>query len=672
MLGVFGQMQQAFHAVWVANTGTVARGLEKSKLAAEQIAVFAADDYSKEGTISLVKPTFGKHKRLVIKMGLKPFKGQLAPALSRQDKKARSTIEFTKDQVVGWKGFKSKLKNSTDVVAIGYDGLDASKTLTGVLDAKPLHVNLILSGEPIQRTFHTNRIAHRLVIDKGLCTSDCECYDSCGKVKCDVVADQIVKLVNREKVLHTIGGKIVQVPLNNFIKANKIVKCTTPETPPTLIEYQKYTLQVVGDNATSIAELQSAYTTSKIELESVVAGVSTYTTWVKVGDTPPSDFTLTDYVVPYCNECPDCPVDSTVVEGLKVVQVTVACGSTAPTITGQISSTLMNSSLTGGDVYLIKVPLITTDAAIETELDAVGCLDYSIIGSEGKSCVLASKTFSWVQCESCFKTEQDFQIILPDKNCEAGISRLTELQEAYSTTITQVAVGNCSRAYTMTVESECVAQEDCGRLVNYHFTTPASYEGFQWSEVKPILAEPDCTAPGASTEPCCVCGVIFETAVWNEHIPSECEFGWFTYHPNDKKPVRLQVNIESLDYSDNPCDVTSSYSTVLRKLELDVSAPGTYVEEVERNFLTYENKHWQSSPYYNDLVGFKKHALSHKIYDQYVLSLKLPQVGHELVYNQATIDYVFYVESGKGKQFETFMNELVLSAGNPDLKAVVL
>jgi hypothetical protein len=40
--------------------------------------------------------------------------------------------------------------------------------------------------------------------------------------------------------------------------------------------------------------------------------------------------------------------------------------------------------------------------------------------------------------------------------------------------------------------------------------------------------------------------------------------------------------------------------------------------------------------------------------------------------DQGAVDYIFYVPTGEGKDLEGLINELVLSAGNPDLTAVYL
>jgi hypothetical protein len=248
------------------------------------------------------------------------------------------------------------------------------------------------------------------------------------------------------------------------------------------------------------------------------------------------------------------------------------------------------------------------------------------------------------------------------------------LQAAYPGLVVSLdQVGQCLHSYKTTVTSNCVAEEDCGKLVTYDFKAPAGYDSVQWTDYKAIVTTPSCTAPAAAVEPCCVCGVVFETAKWDS-AADQCTFGWTTWHPNDDKPVRMQVNIHQLGWDDNPCDLTPIYHTVLQRLKVPVGAHGGFVQEKERNFLLHEGKSFETNPFAAKNNGFSIVAKEHLYYDQYVLRLKKQSYGasHVVAKFQDAYDYIFYVPTGEGKELEKLINELVLSAGNPDLKAVVL
>lgn len=776
MNSFIGQLEQAFISPFVTNSGAVSLGAKLSLLASEQIGVFAADDYSAGESVSITSPNFNVNKRFIIKQGVPFSSGQLNPALSRHTSKAKATIEFEASDIISWTGQKADTSAAkTQKIAIGYDGLDASRTLNGLLDVKPLHVNLILQGEPIKRFFGKNRVVHRFVIDKGLCPSDCSAVDTCGNIPCDVIADAIIKLVDETNLYSEVGGKPVQVPLKNFITASKIKKCTTDAAAVALTEYKKYQIEIQDDGVSTISKLAAAYPTVKITRDSHLDGYSVYSFWQLGTASAPADFSMGRYTYPVCDTCPDCPVDSTVVNGVKIVQVKVPYGDTLPTITGVISSAKIGSSIDLGDTYLAKVATSTSDTTIASEL--VGVSEYAIIGTEGKQCLIETITKSWSTCETCNKTTKQFRISLPDKDCGLG-NRLADLQAAYpdltialqtqtsitkkssvitftgtsgtatvviggvsktatfatSLTVTrdnfitanaadyltagyvitasgtagikvvggatmttptvtnattnlagtattpafitdEVVRGECSASYVTEITSDCVAPEDCGLEERYKFGKPAGFEGYQWEEFRAITTYPDCTVPEAEAEPCCVCGVVFETAVWNKTFTDCTTVGYTNWHPNEVKPVLLQVNIHSLDYSNNPCDETKHYSTVLQRLSFNLGTTGEYVQEAEIAALAaYEGKKFSNNPFVNEINGFQPIAKRHLLYDVYTLRLKHrgQDVDRYILKNQQYTDYKFFVAQGQGKALESLLNKLVLSTGKPEFKAVVL
>lgn len=776
MNSFIGQLEQAFISPFVSNSGAVSLGAKLSNLEAEQFGVFSASDYSAGEPVSLASPSFKTNKRLVIKTGVPFSSGQLNPALSRHTKKAKATIEFEADDIISWVGQKADTSQAkTQKIAIGYDGVDASRTLNGLLDVKPLHVNLILQGEPIKRFFGKNRVVHRLVIDKGLCPSDCTAVDTCGNVPCDVIADAIVKQVNETNLFSEVGGKMVQVPLNKFITASKIKKCTEDALAPVLTEYKKYQIEIQDDGVSTISKLAEAYPSVKITRDSHLDGYSVYSFWQPALTAAPADFSMSRFTYPICDTCPTCPVESTVVEGVKIVQVKVPFGETLPTITGVISSAKLGSSIDQGDTYLVKVATTTSDTTIGSQL--AGVSEYSIIGTEGKQCLVDTVTKSWSTCETCNKTVKQFRITLPDKECGLG-DRLADLQAAYpdltinlqtqtsitkkssvitltgtsgtatvtigglaktatfatSLTVTRnnfitanaaayaavgititasgtagiLAVGSttlatptvvnattdlagtattpafitnevvrseCAASYVTEITSDCVAPQDCGLEERYSFGKPSGYMGYQWEDYKAITNYPVCDTPEAPAEPCCSCGVVFETAVWNKTFTDCTTVGYTNWHPNEVKPVLLQVNIHSLDYSNNPCDETKHYSTVLQRLSFNLGTSGEYVQEAEMSALrSYEGKKWSNNPFVNEVNGFQPIAKRHLLYDVYTLRLKHrgDDVDKYILKGQQYTDYKFFIAQGQGKAFETLINKLVLSTGRAELQAVVL
>ena len=681
MNGHFGQLDQAFKALWINNRGAVSRNQRISQLAPEQIGVFAADVVNgKDEPVSLSKPNFKKHQRLVLKQGLHKTLGNRNPIITRTDRKHRSTVEFTREDIVEWRGKKGVKGSVGEIIAIGYDGLDASKDIAkGVkLDAKPLHFNFRFSGEPIRRFFGKTFLDHKIVIDKGLCLGDCECYDACGQVDGNLIADKLIAELEKGFLASTHTKEaFAKVNFKDLIKVSKIRKCATGTTIPAIAttEYKKWQITIPSGIPGVFGKLSEAFPALQIDLESYTTEGAVYTAWTPASVTTLADFEITDYVLPVCDTCPDCPVEAERVEGVKNVQVRVACGATAPTLTGQISSLLVSSDLIGGDVYLIKVPKTQTDAAIEAQADALDCSIVSIIGDEATYCIGQTMEFEWASCESAFTTKKIYQLVLPNHHCDKTADRLEELQAAYpELSISIRQTGTCITSYQAEVESDRLPEEDCDREFGiFTFVKPANYAGFSWTEEKPVVAVPVCEPVEEAEKPCCVTGLIIETARWNEDL-SECDFGYTSWSPTLTKPIKLQVNVHSLDYSNNPCDETQIYSTVLQKATFEKGTDGRLVQEWEKIQLSYEsNNGWTQNPIVNNALGFKSVADPTAIYDVYYLTLKRKQYGtsHAWQFQERTT-YAFPVISGQGKDFEAFMNELVLSAGDPKLTAVIL
>lgn len=699
MSGHFGQIEQPFISTWVNNEGAVSKNQAYSALAPEAIGVFAADDYKNRGELkSLEKPSFTKNKRLILKQGIHKTLGNTNPIIMRSVSHPRETIELTKEDIISWTGIKARKGSVGDIVAFGYDGLDASKDIAKdiTLDAKSLYVNMRFSGEPIRRFFGKNYIDHRLVIDKGLCVGDCECFDACGKVDGDLIADKIIKEINTGFLFHQ-GPKqaFTKFPLNKLLKVSKTKKYATGESVPAIAttEYKKWSIVLPTHTTGALAKLAEKVPGITIEFDSVTPEGTVYSAWTPMTTTSLASVTLTDYLVPVCDTCPDCPVDSTKVDGVKNVQVRVACGADAPTmltenpdydsevegseefIPVELSSALISSDLIGGDVYILKFPLTTTDDSIQEWAEDQGCSLVDIIGDEGSYCVAGSTTFAWTHCETAFTTKKNYQLVLLNHHCDRSADRLEELQAAYPNLVISLKEeGDCIAAYETTIESDKLPEEECEReFGTFTFVAPASYQGFLWTPSVDILTEPVCEDPETVEKPCSVTGLIFETARWDEGFEA-CDFGFTSWSPNLTKPVRLQLNIHSLDYTDNFCDKTAQYSTILQYATYEKGADGRLVQEWEKIQLSYETlQGYTPVPMVNEAIGYKSVTDPTALYDIYSLEVKYKHFDTSHTFrNMKTHVYRFAVQTGKGKQLEALINDLVLSTGNPELKAVIL
>lgn len=689
MNGRKGQLDQSFKATWVNNLGIVSRNQKISSLAPGQIGVFPA--YTTDGSepVSLNVVNFKNHKRLVLKQGIRSSLGSKNSLITRANNFPRTSIEFTKEDILDWRGVKGQRGSVGDIIALGYDGLDASKDIgKGVkLDAKPLYINLRFSGEPIKRFFGKNYVDHRIMVPKGLCLGDCDCYDNCQGVDGNKIADFVLEYFDKESLFVEgfKGNSLLRVPLTQLVKVHKVRKCAEDVEIPSVATttYKKWSIQIPATIPSAQAKLALANPTLQIEAETTDGNFVTYTAWTANSVLSLNPVTFTDILLPVCDTCPDCPVESTKVEGVKNVQIRVPHGAEVPTVTdGETEpetldlapAALISSDIFDGDVYLLKLPKTVEDADILAELGEDAIVE--IIGDESTYCTGATQTFDWAQCEVQYTTTKQIQIVVPNHHCDKSADRLEDLQKAFpELSISIRQEGTCITSYQATIESEKLPAEDCDRefgIFKYKF--PASFEGYRWTDVKPVREEPVCEPEEAEEKPCCVTGLIFETARWDEGYTS-CNFGYTQYDPTVTKPVRLQVNMHQLDYSNNPCDEFHNYSTVLQKATYEKGTDGRFVKDMERIQLTYENNvGWQFNPAINEAFGYVTEAVEQEIYDVYYLTLRRPVSygeSHAWKY-QNTITYIIPVISGHGKALESLINELVLSTGNKDLKAVIL
>lgn len=657
----FGQLEQAFYRVFVSNTGSVKTSGSITELAPEQVGIFKV--VTNAGDHPVAVSTVGESDTFFLAAGTYPSPAQESPyTTATPDYNYSKTKNFNLKQIVGWRGVKAKKGSTTKVVALGYNGLDASAkmSLNAKLDNSPLVVKMVLRGEPIRRHYGNYEVIRTYQIDKGLCTASCDCFDPCGKVPAGLVADKLIEAINRDKWMG--------VSISKFVKATKLEKCETNTcTAPTLTEFKKYKVSLCDDGSSSLALLGAAYPTRKIKLLSRENPISTYEMdFIPTADGVPANFTVAaGSVIPNCGTC---PAGYTYVAAAKHLIVKTIANAALPTITGQISATLLDAGL-NKDTYSVLVATTRTDAQIIAQL--TGDVEYEFLGTKSDICTNATtQTYTWVATgEVCNKTTKDYVITVGDSVC--GTSRLADLQKAYpSLVIAEEADGDCARVFKTTVTSDCIAPEFCNGIENYTFTPPLPFEGKKWSEYTgATLLTPDCDiATPTPCKSCCVAGVMLETAVF-QHGYRDCTFGWFNWRPQDNYQfVDVEVAIQHFDYTGSLCDETPSYMTVLRETSVEKGTSGELVQEMERASLAYQNKYWNANPFVNDAFGFKIVAKPELVYDSYFLTVKKDREpsGTYILKDQNYITYAWYVPAGSGAALEALINPIAVKAGlNP-------
>jgi hypothetical protein len=250
-------------------------GFDPMQMAVGQIGIFAADTNS-----AIVAPT--SEKAIYI--------GYRLPAM-RDAAMARSVATPYYSQgikagnVVGWRGYRGH-RGRTEIVAIGFDGVDTTKTLSASLnDTKDLYV--LLSGSPITKTISGQGLMLRYNVYTGC--ADCVTPPcTATTVQLEAIADELVAKINKDKSHF------------GFIEASKIVGGCTPNW--TTVGYNQYQLVVsdAGDDH-SLGLVQSLYGTAvtRVSRNGVVSTYETYATSL-----PSAYSTGNVVVIPECSTCP--------------------------------------------------------------------------------------------------------------------------------------------------------------------------------------------------------------------------------------------------------------------------------------------------------------------------------------------------------------------------------
>lgn len=661
----FGQVGQAFYRVFVSNSAATLTSGTTDDLAIEQFGVFKKDGTT--GTQPAAVSEFDyTSPRVFIATGTPSSPAQGSPyTTQRQDFNYTSTAEFSAKDILAWRGVKAKAGSATQLVTLGYNGMDASAkmSLNAKLDNSPLVVKMILRGEPIRRYYNNYEITRTYQIDKGLCTASCNCFDPCGKVPAGLVADKLIEAVKRDKWMG--------IAVDKFVKVNKLESCVTDTCDaPVLTAYKKYNISICDDGATTLGKLQAAYPGKKISKKSRSGAISTYEMDFQLAsDTAPSGFVLTGGVV--IPQCDTCPSGYTSTAAAKVVEVKYLKGATPATV-GSTVSRVLTATTEVHDIYLYVLATSVSDGTIASAFAGV---EYNNLGVKNQICSSTSSlAYYWTPAETCNKTTRDYIITLGDTVC--GANRLASLQASYPNDVVAIeATGTCVHTYKLTTDSNCIAPEDCGKLELYTYPTPIPFEGKAWQVFTGATqTDPSCTVTVPDPcKTCCVAGVSFEGAAFTSDY-KECTFGWYNWQPQDTLPVEIQVSIQHMDYTGSLCDETPSYMTVLRETTLEKGTSGILVQAYERASLAYQNLYWNPNPHLNDAFGFSVIARPDFLYDSYFLSIKKDhrQQNAYILADQNVMTYAFYVPTGTGANLENMINKLVLSTGNPSLHAVKL
>lgn len=197
-------LNQNFRKVFVTtNTTILGAASATSDLAVGQLGLFDCDTHVALGA-TFTYPTV---KGFYIAQG--------TPDLSYMPKGAGIRNETDKSKCIQGKNLigywgKAAAAGASDIVAIGYDGVDADKTMTGSCD-QVKHLYVKLTGKPIENLFPGGTIRHYEV--QGPCCDNCG--DACAEVDANIWADGFIDMLAQDTFL---GG----IPISKFIKWTKL------------------------------------------------------------------------------------------------------------------------------------------------------------------------------------------------------------------------------------------------------------------------------------------------------------------------------------------------------------------------------------------------------------------------------------------------------------------
>jgi len=550
-----------------------------------------------------------------------------------------------------------KLQNM--IVTLGYDGADATKTMTP-RKGKDVRLFITLTGQPIANLV-ANTGNHPAAITETFdlilpCTD--ECADTCGDtVDCNAVADAIIKQVSERK---TIGSINLVDGVNGepgFLRLTKLVDCDTPSGLPTTA-CQKWELLIAdaGDQV-ALGTVQAQYPGKTITRTKRDGIYSTYELSLCDNSTPSDFVDNAPVVIPNCTECPS---GYTLVNELNVYTATKAgnqVATAASGATGYVSGS--GKILVAFDGVKTVLQFYSTSSSLATVAASIPTFGVTAEGTVQSVCTPdASVTTAWTEGDACAKAQKVYQITLKDDIC--GTSQLAALQAIYGSgvSIFSTNADTCTRVYHLTVDSEqeCV---NCADVDTQYFTfkKPVNFGTAIWTEV---AGQDSVYGTG------CVCGIRFESA----YVARERKECFFQEVSAEIEPLFIYVSTTNPDFRDYStlCNEDEIFPVTLIQNAQYRQGWGSVVAEQVKLSRAYFNEPWFTDPATRDAVGYELGVDLQGYYDQYTLKWKTPIAGAGGVsgfgFSQfEEYEWTIYTAQGEGTQFANALNSWLISVG---------
>jgi len=630
-------MANPYRNAFVTNIDSIPASGDTLSLAVSQIGVYNADTYQ-----AVTAPNFPSVKAILIAQGRDARTFPKGVGLTNENPK---TQPIKAQNIVGWSAKKAQ-KPQNMVVALGFDGIDTTKTFAPAV-GKDVKIFVTLSGTPIANLLGGSSTTHYNTLTEEFtpvfpCPDDCA--DNCGDlIDCNVAVDAFIKEFNERKI---IGGEL----LSKYVRVSKVTSCDTPSGLPTT-ECQKWTLTVADlGNQEALGAVQAQVGSTEVTRISRDGVYSTYEITL-CDESTPTSFSSADITIPNCDRCPS---GATLVESANAYTIVRAGNIAASTINAAYAAVIVGTSTklsfaNGVSTFLLYSTdnLATVAAVVATDVVAEA-------GSAQSICTVPGTTTAWVEGDTCQKASKVYKLTYSNNPC--GDSILSELQVLYAGvgTVTEGDTANCVTEYFLTITSDTSCEECADNL--FKFKVPDPYQGTPWVEQS---ADPVGTG--------CVCGVKFESA-YVQRDRNECFFDAVSY---EVEPLFLEVstiNPNTLDYS-TLCDPLEQQIPVtkIQNVKYAVGFGSSVLSERVKLSNFYYNRPWLTDPAERNAIAYELGVDLQGYYDEYILSYTVDAVdglnfsGFGSSQKELHEEHIFF-PAGQGADFVTAINSFVASA----------
>lgn len=273
---------QSFRRAYVSNTPVLLASGTTVDLAVGQIGIFDGNTYA-----ATTAPTYATNKAITIWQGM-PDVSHL-PLMAGIPQTNQSS-KLIKGKLLKKIRRKSAQRGQNQVVAIGFDGIDTTKTLSAKCgEVRTVYIKA--TGNPIDKLYSDQGFMRQYRLDTGCCD---ECGgDSCADVSAEALADLLVEKINTDPKWNAGGGQL--------FRAKKVLSDAVSTSGT--VAYNIYNLSIAdnGDEA-SLATVQvqyPGYVVKRVSRDGIISTYELIATSLPTAFTNAGLFTITD-----CDTCP--------------------------------------------------------------------------------------------------------------------------------------------------------------------------------------------------------------------------------------------------------------------------------------------------------------------------------------------------------------------------------